>query len=832
MNGKSNATFQIDNIELENEVNQLKQQFQNSPSTNDVYKLIKSIDSKISKIDSELETITDINQNSLLSDITNIELFRSNKLLQPITNSNELIRIFHHANDLGHNLTFKIKSLDYEINNVNETLKFVENIQLLKNNISQAHYAIESKNWNLAANCIKKIKSLPKELVVGKFASIVIPSTDIPELPQVTLESWISKLTDVFKSEFFKAAEERNVENLTNFFQLFPLISKEEIGLNCYSKFICKIINETSKNLINSLNNKEVQIGIFSTITMQLFENISMMISQHGPLIKKYYSETYPTALNYVINKIQKEIDLQIGVISDTFYDVRRIDKCFQDINLYNFPILSKRLNEEIEVEEYEDDFLQIREIGDILSELSAILQNWSLYCKFITMRYFQDDKTKLLLPELIAKSNFTKKINEKLLPSFETLYKFYFRRSLEKSISIEELPNLELNLKVVSKSQSPDQIPVSSVIDDVTLILNNTLKSTIQSGIPLTVKTFLGESFKIIQQDLINGFFIKNLNDNQPRYNQQLSLVSEQSQVNPTTTLSPGNSRSGTPDPNGFFKGASSALGSVVSGSNIVTGLQTSPNNPKLMNFIIYLNTIAMGQEYFEKIITNLKKDNYLRNSFPFGKDKDIIENILSSDFYDPFISITNKIIIESLINLYNQSIKQKLISVVNDFLSESNESNYIIYQNNSINDPTLLIKFTSNWQSLIKPYFQTLHKSLYTKLLRLIIVNLSNLLDKKLLVVLKKFKINEFGSIKLEKDLSYVINEVCSDNYHLREKFIRITQIVLLVGMDDEEYEESKQMKTKSGEEEDDDEDESYGINWILTPQERNQIRRYRIQ
>ena len=206
-----------------------------------------------------------------------------------------------------------------------------------------------------------------------------------------------------------------------------------------------------------------------------------------------------------------------------------------------------------------------------------------------------------------------------------------------------------------------------------------------------------------------------------------------------------------------------------------------------------------------------------------------------------DPFTSVSNKIISESLINLYNQLIKNKLLLLVNEFFTDiptaNNENNYVIYSSNNINDPTILIKFTSNWQSLMKPYLQTLHKTLWSKLLRLVVVNLTNLLEKKLFMILNKLKINELGAIKLEKDVSYLINEICRDNYYLREKFVRLTQIVLLVGMDDEEY-ESNQPVTKAreteedgGEGRDDFDDEIGGINWVLTPQERIQIRKYRI-
>ncbi|KAG7663918.1 COG4 [[Candida] subhashii] len=862
----------INEVALEKEVDEIQELYKRSSNPKDLYELIDKIDNVVSHIDNDLDNYTTIKQKKLQQDITNIELIRATRLSSTITHSNELSQLFQVANDLGHSLTYKIKSLDEEIGNVDKTLDFVKNIQLLKNNINQAHYAIEHNNWELAAQCIHKITSnLPRELIDGKFASVVIPSTDIPELPHVAIEKWIKKLTNVFKDKFNEAAQARNVEHLTKYFQLFPMIGQEEIGLNCYSKFICEIINETSKSLIsrtNDVNPDDLIPGVFATITMQLFESISMMLSQHGPLIKRYYSSTYPGALSYVITKIQREIDMQIGIISDTFYDMRRLDKYFQDISLYNFPILAARQNQlreqsnesrksgeyfDTSMEINDNDLVPIRHIGDMLSELASIFHHWSMYCKFITIKYFntqQEGSELLSLPDLISKSNFTKKINEKLLPSLETLHKFYFRRSLEKAITIEEMPSLDSYLVYHPSPERlvfPEQVPCSSVIEDLTLILNTTLRNIIDSGIPSSVKTFINESFLVIQSDLINGFFIKNLNDNQPRYNQTLSLLAagEGSHAASGGPPSPGVSRSSTPDPGavgmGFLKGAAtSALGSVVSGSGAIVGsLQTAPNNPKLLNFIIYLNTVAMAQEYFGKVFDKILKSDqyYLKNSFPFGKDKDKIETILKNDFLDPFMSITNKIIAESLVNLYNQSIKSKLIALVNEFLPESNE-NYIIYSSASLNDPSTLLKFTANWQALIKPYVQTCHKSLiFDKLLRLIVINLSNLIEKKLMVSLKKFKINELGSIKLEKDLSYLINQVCADNYPLREKFVRITQIVLLVGMDDEEYDESYQhvaisKKINGGDEEDEmDLEENLGINWVLTPQERNQIRKYRV-
>lgn len=139
-------------------------------------------------------------------------------------------------------------------------------------------------------------------------------------------------------------------------------------------------------------------------------------------------------------------------------------------------------------------------------------------------------------------------------------------------------------------------------------------------------------------------------------------------------------------------------------------------------------------------------------------------------------------------------------------------------------------MIKFKNSWGSMISPYRQTMHKTLvFNKLLRLLVVNLASMIEKRLMVALKKFKINELGALKLDKDVLFIINEVCEDDYELREKFVRLTQLVLLVGMDEEEYQLNSFSKLNE-EEEDEEEDNDVGINWVLTPLERKQIRRFR--
>ncbi|KAJ9109400.1 hypothetical protein QFC19_002151 [Naganishia cerealis] len=815
-NGGANHPFQLSL--LDHKLSHLAEQFHTAVSVDQLDEIVAEIDSSTNLIDQELHHFTTLKLKRLQQDTSNIELGRT-KLSSAIASSGELSLLLSAADDLGNTLTFKIRSLDKEIGNVNKTLALVEDLQLLKNNINQAYYAIETKNWELAAHCIHTINtSIDEKVITGQFSSVVIPSTDIPELPQKTISKWTKELTQVFQINFDEAARQRNVADVTRYFQLFPLIGQDKVGLDCYSRFICHIITDTLRNLLKSSTKDSSRPGLYATICMNLLENISVMLMQHGPLILKHYNATFTEPLSYVVAKIQGEIDSQVGLIADTFYDVRRFPKVIQDISLYTFPHLRHRQEPHHEPQ-FQDlaDIVNLIEIGDLVNELATILHQWSLYCRFVAVKYFSTSTESPLVPEIIQKSNFTAKVTSKLLPAFESLCLFYFRRSLEKALTIEELPSLDPLLRATHVSVSPEQVPCSSVIEDITIVLNNTLQNVLDSAHPSAVKKFIGVCFEVIQRDLVNGFFIKSINENQPRYNSSLVLVTASDTSNVT---SPGASRSGTPAPEGlgFFKGASSALGNVVGTGAVVTTASANPE--RLKNFVLYLNTVAVGQEYFNKIITKLADSSFLSKAFPFGSDNEKVASILKTDFLDPFNTISHKIIQDSLVNLYNQSFKSKLLVMVNECFPEVNETNYVVYSANILNDTSSLVRFASSWQATIRPYKQTFHKNLvYQKLVKLLVVNLANLLELKFLAVLRKFKINELGSLKLEKDLSSIINEVCEDSYELREKFVRVTQLVLLVGMDDEEYE----LSIKEGEDD--------GINWVLTPLERKQGRGYRI-
>lgn len=79
-----------------------------------------------------------------------------------------------------------------------------------------------------------------------------------------------------------------------------------------------------------------------------------------------------------------------------------------------------------------------------------------------------------------------------------------------------------------------------------------------------------------------------------------------------------------------------------------------------------------------------------------------------------------------------------------------------------------------------------------------------------------------NELGVTKLDRELSLFIGNMCGLNYNLREKFLKLTQIVLLLGLDDDNFD------LTTGDIKD---DFNGTFDWVINSQERIKARNMKI-
>lgn len=221
-----------------------------------------------------------------------------------------------------------------------------------------------------------------------------------------------------------------------------------------------------------------------------------------------------------------------------------------------------------------------------------------------------------------------------------------------------------------------------------------------------------------------------------------------------------------------------------------------------RLHTFIILLNTVSLGSIYFDKIIK--QNTSLLATNYPFGSDATKLETIISS-VNDQFKKRSQGILDEQVQILFNQVLKNKLKILLTDCFKDVD---YLISSYDE-DDNVVTRRFVQSWNALISPYLKTLDSHVYDTLITTIVSTLSNLLERKLWSLEKI--INELGSIKLERDFSGLIGEITHNKYSLRDKFLRVTQIIMILGFDDEEDE--------------------IDMNWVLTPSERQKARSLRV-
>lgn len=105
-----------------------------------------------------------------------------------------------------------------------------------------AHEAMERQDWDEAATFLHQASLLDGSIVNGPLAIAAVPTSEIPDPPTVFLSQASDALFKLFLREFDAAAKVKDEERITRFFRLFPLIGKENEGLDVYGRFVCSIV--------------------------------------------------------------------------------------------------------------------------------------------------------------------------------------------------------------------------------------------------------------------------------------------------------------------------------------------------------------------------------------------------------------------------------------------------------------------------------------------------------------------------------------------------------------------------------------------------------------
>lgn len=771
----------------------LRRRLKDSTSENDIIRVFEEIREVQARTEAKLDQTMTSGQVSLNQALAKVE-HSQNQLAPALKTSHELSGMLNSTASVAFRISSRIRGINAEHIRVKEALNYVENIIELKTCVIGIQDAMAVRDWERAASYVNKVNSLPKSQVDGQFARSTVPTSEIPDYPVETVQKVTKSLVELFIRHFNKATSTKDMENVTRYFKLFPLIGQENEGLDLYAKFISGIITAQSRTLLQHRSTREQSTSngsdIFYALAMsRLFENIATIVSQHAPVVEKHYGKG---KMARVLERIQDEADSQGGLIIDTFWDERRIDRILNDISQYSYPFLlhtfapnDVRNTDESTRNSEDEGNLNLREVGLLVQEASIMLHRWCLYKKFLASRWDvygpnaiigdrdheldQNSSSNLSVPNILVGCGFSNKVEHRVAPGFESLATFVFRRSIEKAFQLEELPDLH--------QKYTNETPlVTSVVDDVMYIYNTLLKQTVVTGDLTIISTVFANFRRILESDFI-GIVQRKLRDQAPR----------QGMVPPARSNTPVGGRKGVAGKQGKYK----TLASL-----------SDADDKKLRAFLIYLNDLVVTPNYAEKIFQSLT----IYEDVPFDDDAKHVTNLITA-MNNGLKSRCIELLSDGISVTFYVVLSNRLRSLVTTLF---NKANYMVSPDSGHNTHEMSQQFSFGWHSLIDEFEEVMAPENYTRLVTLAATTLSQIFEKWLWGL--TYKVNELGAIALDRDISKIISTVSEGRYQLREKFIRVAQIMMIVGLDDEDS---------------DDED----IVWSLNLEERERAKKIRV-
>ena len=345
-------------------------------------------------------------QKEFSRELGRLDLLRAHLGSQAIATRSISNGMLSNAASTANRISSAVKRLDLEQARVKATLNVVEQVAELKACVLGVTGSMGApQDWETAAGYLNRASKIPKDVINGSFAEEIVPTAEVPDPPNMTLDHAAESLCGLFLREFEKAAQEGNGTKITRFFKLFPLIGKSDVGLDVYGRYICQgVASRARSNLNAGTGGSQRREGFFyATAITRLFEHIAQIVEHNGGLVERHYGEG---RMVRVIERLQVEADVQGGIILDTWSEERNIDRKLTDIRSYAFTFLVQsflpaqqgrsgtpraaspaKRDAVAGIQAQEDEGVDMKDIDGFLSEISVMLGRWALYCRFLTAK-------------------------------------------------------------------------------------------------------------------------------------------------------------------------------------------------------------------------------------------------------------------------------------------------------------------------------------------------------------------------------------------------------------------------------------------------------------
>ena len=396
----------------------------------------------------------------------------------------------------------------------------------------------------------------------------------------------------------------------------------------------------------------------------------------------------------------------------------------------------------------------------------------------------------------------------------------FFVRRSVEKAFQLDESPSgLSLSMSRPIDSNPPF---IMSAVDDVMYIVNAVIKKSLSTAQRDIVASVIPATGRVLGSDFVVMIQRKMRDESYPK--------------------------------------------PVVQGG--------FPPEDKIISFIVLINSLDMANEYLARIVSTYLGPSSSsssssppstqpnghghafspKESFPFDHDAAFVVQLLQT-LNTSFNAKTSELLNSGLQVLFNQVVKPRLRPVLSDTFRDADytlteeELSDLLAQTEGASDDERLAplldniipdssssssslsrvasRFEQGWDALMRPIARLMTPRTFATLLDITAAYLARVLEKRAWSYGSSSTsgqggggVSPYGAIRMERDFLGIVGVVSKGgNYAVREAFAKMTQILTVANMEEEEWEEIQGVK---GGEDDDD-----GMEWILTEEERRRAR-----
>ncbi|KAK2750667.1 hypothetical protein FQN57_002740 [Myotisia sp. PD_48] len=766
----------------------------NAASVADIKSTLSLLHDREALVTAQLDALV-ASQKDLSRELGRLDLLRANLGAQASD-----VRIISHgmlssAASSAHSISSAVTKLDLEQSRVRSVLDMVGQVAELKSCVLGVAASMgASQDWERAASYIHKASKIPDEVINGPFASEIVPTAEVPDAPSVTLGNAAESLCALFLREFEHAVTANDGAKITRFFKLFPLIGRSEVGLDVYARYVCQGVAARARTNLNAgtggAGNKEG--FLFANALARLFEHIAQIVEGHGGLVEQHYGAGKMTR---VAERLQVEADIQGGIILESWTDERHVDRKLMDIKSYAFTFLvqsflpnprgAPRANSPASRDAApqrlsEDEGIDMKEVDTMLGEMSVMLGRWSLYGRFLANKCSVDDSTEnLTLPAFFSESPLAQKVNTKLMSPFNLMTTFFLRRSVEKAFQLDESPSdLTLSLRKPFISNPPY---ITSAVDDIMYIVNKVLQQSLATGQRQSITNIVPTIARVLGSDFIGMIQRKMRDESYPK--------------------------------------------AVVAGG--------MPPEATIVSFLVLINNLDIAVDYLQRIVKrhiestdgDMEDEGHpqskIATMFPLDDDAEVVFATLKS-LSATFESKAQDLVGDGVQVVFNTVIKGRLRPILGDALRDTDyqpregedlpgapDDSYDQEGDELSTQATVRQRFAAGWRELLVPICRILTERTFDRLLGLTVSALARLLEKRIWSY--HGRVNALGATRLERDVTGIIAAAVdvaeghagggggaqegagrASRYRHREAFARCGQIVMIMGMDEDEWEE----------------------------------------